>query len=181
MYGPTGIGVLYGKREILKKMEPPFGGGGMIRDVDFYESTFLEESGKFEAGTPAFSEAIVLGEAIRYLEEIGMDKVFSFEKKLLSYFEKGLKKIDKVKIIGNAKEKAAISSFVVEVVSSYDVGAFLDTKNIAIRTGGHCVHPTLKKLDISGASRVSFGIYNGFFDIDVFLKELKRFLKIVLN
>ena len=166
IYGPTGIGVVYCKKKFLEKMTPYQGGGEMISEVTFNKTTYQDPPYKFEAGTPNIVGAIALGTAIDYISKINIDKIYKHEKELLTYATKKLELIDKVKIIGTAKNKAGIISFVVENIHPNDIGVILDNQGIAVRTGHHCCQPLMKFYKIPATTRVSFGLYNTFDEID---------------
>ena len=173
VYGPTGIGILYGKRDILEKIPPVHGGGDMIEHVELYSSTYQKPPLKFEAGTPMIAEVIGLKPALDYLDELGREEIFSYEKKLTDYATEEMKKIPGLKIIGQAKEKGSLISFIMDKIHPLDLGTLLDTRHIALRTGHHCAQPTMQKFDIPGTARISFGIYNDMEEVDLFIKELK--------
>ena len=174
MYGPTGIGVLWGKREHLEAMPPWQGGGDMIRSVTFAKTTYNDVPFKFEAGTPNIEGAIGLGAAVDYLSGIGMEAVAAHEKDLLQYATKRLTAIKGVRILGNAKDKAAVISFVVEGVHPHDVGSLLDREGVAVRTGHHCAQPVMDRYGVPATSRASFGLYNTRADVDVFIAALEK-------
>lgn len=160
MCGPTGIGVLFGKYELLETMPPFMGGGDMIKEVSFAETTFNEVPLRFEAGTPAIAEAIGLGEACRYLSNIGMNHIAEREQQLLVLATDALTMIPDNRIFGQAPHKAAVLSFLIGEIHPYDMGTFLDQWGIAIRTGHHCTQPLMKRLNIPGTCRASFAFYN---------------------
>lgn len=174
IYGPTGIGVLYGKKVILESMPPYQGGGDMILSVTFEKTIYNVLPHKFEAGTPHIEGAIGLGSAIRYVQNIGLDVIFDYETKLLNYASERLKEIPEVKIIGNAKNKASLVSFVVENVHPHDIGTLLDRDGIAIRTGHHCTEPVMRHFGVPATSRASFAFYNTFEEIDQLVLSLKK-------
>jgi cysteine desulfurase/selenocysteine lyase len=174
IYGPTGIGVLYGKKVILESMPPYQGGGDMILSVTFEKTIYNVLPHKFEAGTPHIEGAIGLGSAIRYVQNIGLDVIFDYETKLLNYASERLKEIPEVKIIGNAKNKASLVSFVVENVHPHDIGTLLDCDGIAIRTGHHCTEPVMRHFGVPATSRASFAFYNTFEEIDQLVLSLKK-------
>ncbi len=178
-FAPTGIGVLYGKRELLEKLPPYQGGGEMIKKVKFEKSTFEEPPLKFEAGTPNIAGAIALGEAIEFLKEIDNAEVEKHEKELLFYATERLSEIDNLKIIGTAEEKSAVVSFVVKGVHHYDIGTMLNNYGIALRTGHHCTQPVMERFGITGTSRISFSLYNTKEEIDFFVDALTKTLKIL--
>jgi cysteine desulfurase/selenocysteine lyase len=180
MCGPTGVGVLYGKKELLEKLDPFIYGGKMIEEVSLDKSTFTETPFKFEGGTPNISGVIGLGKAIDYLESVGMDDVEKHEKELIEYALNKINKINKIKIIGpdTAKDRGAILSFVIEGMHSHDVSELLNRDGIAIRGGHHCCMPLHKELGLTGTSRVSFYIYNTKEDVDTLIESLQKAMKV---
>lgn len=174
LYGPTGIGVLFGKADLLNQMPPYQGGGDMIEKVTFEKTTYNVLPMKFEAGTPMIAEVIGLGKAIDFIESIGFQKIEEHEQILLKYGTEKLLEINGLKIIGNAPLKGGIISFIIDGVHPLDVGTLLDLKNIAIRTGHLCCQPIMDHYKIPGVARVSFGIYNEKEEIDTFIKALKE-------
>lgn len=174
IYGPTGIGVLYGKEALLQDMPPIEGGGDMIREVTLEKTLFQEPPLKFEAGTPPIAEVIALKVAIDYIESIGREKIQKREHLLLEYATEKLNKIPSLRIIGTAEKKSAIISFVVEGVHHLDLATFLDLEGIAIRSGHHCAMPTMQRFGVSGTCRVSFGIYSTLEEIDFFVGALNK-------
>lgn len=177
LYGPTGVGVLFGREELLNRMPPYQGGGDMILHVTFEKSTYNTLPLKFEAGTPMMAEIIGLGAAVDYLEALGREAVHMHENDLLVYATQRLVEVPKVRIIGNAPHKGAIISFVVEGTHHLDVGTFLDLKGIAVRTGHHCAQPTMQRYGVSGTVRASFGLYNTRAEIDLFVDALSDVVK----
>jgi cysteine desulfurase / selenocysteine lyase len=175
-YGPTGVGVLYGKRALLEKMPPYQGGGDMIDEVTPYSSSFQHPPMKFEAGTPMIAEVIGLGEAIAFIESLGREKIAAWEQDLLDYATKRLSEIKGLRIIGTAPKKGAIISFTVDDLHPLDIGTLLDIRGIAVRTGQLCAQPTLKSFNISSMTRVSFAVYNTFEEIDIFIHALKEII-----
>jgi cysteine desulfurase / selenocysteine lyase len=174
MYGPTGIGVLYGKKDWLEKLPPYQGGGDMIETVSFEKTTYNVPPFKFEAGTPDIAGAIGLHAAIDYIESIGYDFIHEREQALLSYGTALLEKIPGLRIIGKAKEKAGAISFVVEGVHPYDIGALLDKMGIAVRTGHHCTQPLMDRFNVPGTVRASMGIYNTEEELDKLAAGIER-------
>ena len=168
MYGPTGVGIVYGKEEILEKMPPYMGGGEMIKEVNFQKTTYNELPYKFEAGTPNIGDVIGFNKALSFINDIGFDNISSYEKKLKDYASNLLNKIDGLKILGNSKNKIGIFSFTLNKVHYYDLGLLLDSKGIAIRTGHHCTQPLMDKFNLEGTARVSLAIYNTKEEIDYF-------------
>jgi cysteine desulfurase/selenocysteine lyase len=177
LYGPTGVGVLYGKRKWLEKMPPYQGGGDMIRSVSFDKTSFAFPPERFEAGTPNIAGVVGLAAAIEYLEKIGIDKIYAYEQDLLRYATQTLKEVPGLRIIGEAKEKAPLISFLFEDIHAHDVGTILDHEGIASRAGHHCAMPLMKFYGVPATVRVSFGFYNTHAEIDVLgqaLHKLKR-------
>ena len=177
MYGPTGVGVVYGKEKILEKMPPYMGGGEMIKDVSFSKTSYNDLPYKFEAGTPNIGDVIGFKEAIKYIEDIGIENIESHEISLKKYAEKALNKIDGIKIVGTAKNKIGIFSFITKNVHYYDLGLLLDAKGIALRTGHHCTQPLMDKFDLDGTARLSLAIYNTTDEIDYFIDSLIKLMK----
>ena len=174
LYGPSGIGVLYGKADILSVMPPYQGGGDMIRQVTFEKTEFADIPGRFEAGTPHIAGAYGLSAAIDYLTEIGMNKVAAKERELLDYATERLGEIDLLRLIGAADKKAGIISFEVDGVHAHDVGTILDREGIAVRVGHHCAQPLMDRFGITGTVRASFGLYNDKTDVDALVKSLGK-------
>ena len=177
IYGPTGIGALYGKESLLEKMPPYQGGGEMIRHVRFEKTVYNVLPYKFEAGTPDISGSIGLGAALDYVNGIGLDNIAEYEKEILQYATNELKKIDGLRIIGNAKNKASVISFLVGNIHPYDTGTILDQMGIAIRTGHHCTEPLMNYLKIPGTARASFAFYNTKEEIDLLVKGILKVKK----
>ncbi len=175
-YGPTGVGVLYGKRALLEKMPPYQGGGDMIEEVTVSTSTYQRPPLKFEAGTPMIAEVIGLGEAIDFIEGIGRDRIAAWEQDLLEYATKRLAEVKGLRIIGTAPQKGSIISFVVEGLHPLDIGTLLDLRGIAVRTGQICAQPTLKSFNLSSLTRISFGLHNTLEEVDIFVDALKEVL-----
>lgn len=174
LYGPTGIGILYGKEDLLNAMPPYQGGGDMIQTVEFSKTTYNTLPLKFEAGTPMIAEVIGLKKAIEYIELIGLDKIHEYEQKLLTYASSQIKKIDGLTIIGEAAQKGAIITFKVDGVHPLDLATLLDFCGIAIRTGHHCAQPVMRHFGVTSLSRVSFALYNTIDEIDYFNDSLKK-------
>ncbi len=174
LYGPTGIGVLYGKREILKAMPPYQGGGDMIASVSFEETTFQDPPARFEAGTPAIAEVVGLHAAIDYVSGIGFDRIEAHEKALLDEATKALAAIPDVRIIGTAPHKSAILSFVIKGLHSHDIGTVLDSCGVAIRAGHHCAQPAMEALGLAATARASFGLYNTSEDVEALIEGVKK-------
>jgi cysteine desulfurase/selenocysteine lyase len=174
MFGPTGIGVLYGKAELLEAMPPYQAGGDMISHVSFEGTTFNEIPTKFEAGTPNIAGAIGLGISIDYLNNLDFKQLEKHEKELLKYANKKLKDIPRIRFIGTAKNKASVVSFIIEGLNSLDIGIMLDTMGIAVRTGQHCTEPLMSRYGITGTVRASFALYNTKEEVDMFVAGLKK-------
>ncbi len=179
VYAPNGIGVLYGKRELLDSMPPFMGGGEMIETVKFEKTTYNKLPYKYEAGTPDYVGSCALATALDYISAIGMKNIADYEHHLLDYATQKIKEIGGVRIIGEAKEKSGVLSFVVNGVHPYDIGMMLDKLGIAIRTGHHCAEPLVDWYGISGTARASFAFYNTIEEIDYFISSLKRVLMIL--
>ena len=174
MYGPTGVGVLYGKEEWLDRLPPYQGGGEMIESVTFEKTVFQSLPFKFEAGTPDYIATTGLAKAIDFLDEIGINCIYEHESELLKYCQERLQEIEDVRIFGQAKEKDAVVSFLVGDIHHLDMGTLLDRLGIAVRTGHHCAQPLMERLGISGTVRASFALYNTKAEIDVFIEAMKR-------
>ena len=172
MYGPTGIGVLYGRREILEAMPPYQGGGEMIVNVSFEETTFKQPPYRFEAGTPAIVEAIGLGAAVDYLTGIGIERIGAHERALRAYASERLARIAGVRILAGGTRQAGIISFVLEGVHPHDIATILDQSGVAIRAGHHCAQPLMRRLGVPATARLSFGIYNTREDVDAMIEAL---------
>jgi cysteine desulfurase/selenocysteine lyase len=178
IYGPTGIGALYGKVELLDAMPPYQGGGDMISKVTFEETTYNELPHKFEAGTPDIAGAIGLGAAIEYISKIGIDNIKEHESSLLEYATKQIEEVPGLRIIGRAKEKTSVLSFVLENIHPHDIGTFLDFEGVAIRTGHHCTQPVMQRFHIPATSRASFAMYNTKEEVDVLVNGLKKIIEV---
>ncbi len=174
IYGPTGIGVLYGKEEWLDKLPPYQGGGEMIATVSFEKTVFNELPFKFEAGTPDYIGSTALAEALHYVEKIGMDRIAAQEQDLLEYATAQLKQIEGMRIFGEAADKGAVISFLVGNIHHYDMGMLLDRLGIAVRTGHHCAQPLMQALGIEGTVRASFSFYNTREEVDVLVRGIER-------
>lgn len=174
MYGPTGIGILYGKEKLLEKMRPYQTGGGMISQVSFEKTQYQGLPEKFEAGTPDVAGAIAFQAAINYLNQIGMEEINVYEKHLLNYAKEKLQTVPGLKIIGNAQHQAAVISFVSDYAHPHDIGTVLDTEGIAIRAGHHCAMPLMTHLNLNATARASFGIYNTKDEIDKLVEGLEK-------
>jgi cysteine desulfurase/selenocysteine lyase len=177
VFGPTGIGVLYGKTEFLEMMPPYQGGGDMIRTVTFEETTFDDIPRKFEAGTPNIAGGIGLGAAIEYLNQFDRAELSKYEDSLLNYATETLLQIDGLKIIGTAKEKASVISFVIDGIHPYDIGTIIDTDGIAIRTGHHCTQPIMKRFNVPATARASFSFYNTKEEVDKLILGIQKVKK----
>lgn len=177
VYGPTGIGVLYGKEEWLDRLPPYQGGGEMIATVSFEKTTFNELPFKFEAGTPDYIGSTALATALRYVDGIGMDQIAAHEHELLRYATQRLEAIEGMRIFGRAAEKSSVLSFLVGNIHPYDMGMVLDRLGIAVRTGHHCAQPLMQALGIEGTVRASFGLYNTKEEVDTFIAGIERVRK----
>ena len=179
IYGPTGIGVLYGKEALLDTLPPYQGGGEMIQNVTFEKTTYNELPYKFEAGTPDFVGSVALAEALNYMDNIGREAIFAHEDHLLRYAEQRLREIPKMRIFGNAADKNSVISFLVGNVHPYDLGMLLDKTGVAVRTGHHCAQPLIDLLGIPGTVRASVAFYNTCNEIDYFVEQLRRCIDIL--
>jgi cysteine desulfurase/selenocysteine lyase len=177
MYGPTGTGILYGKKQLLEKMPPYHGGGEMIKNVTFKKTTYNDLPYKFEAGTPNIGDVIAFGDAIEFINQIGKDVISSHEHELLTYATKKITSLPGVKIVGTAKEKVSVLSFIVEGIHPFDIGQMLDTRGIAVRTGHHCTQPLMDHFGIEGTVRASFAVYNTKTEVDQLIEGLERVIK----
>ena len=173
-YGPTGMGVLYGRAELLEAAEPYQGGGDMIRTVSFEESTWNDLPYKFEAGTPNIAGAIGLGAAVEFVTGLGLDAIAAHEHDVLEYATEALDAMDGIRIIGTAREKAGIVSFVVEGVHPHDIGTIVDRHGVAIRAGHHCAMPLMRRYGVPATSRASLALYNTRADIDALIAGLRK-------
>jgi cysteine desulfurase/selenocysteine lyase len=174
MYGPTGVGVLYGRRGLLEEMPPYQGGGEMIGNVTLEHTTWAELPFKFEAGTPNFVDIAATSQAISFVESLGIDNIAAHERDLLTYTTARMAGIPGVRIFGSAPGKAAIISFVVGGEHPYDVGLLLDKMGVAVRTGHHCAQPLMRALGVEGTLRASFAVYNTRAEADAFIAALAR-------
>ncbi|MET4699974.1 cysteine desulfurase/selenocysteine lyase [Constrictibacter sp. MBR-5] len=174
VYGPTGIGVLYGKSDLLASMPPYQGGGDMIETVTEQESTFKDPPFRFEAGTPAIVEAIGLGAAIDYVEALGWDNLHAHERDLSAYMAQRLGTVEGLTVVGNAREKAGITSFVMECAHPHDMGTILDRAGVAVRAGHHCAQPLMERYDVAATVRASLGLYNNRADVDQLVEGLQQ-------
>ncbi len=178
-YGPTGIGVLYGREELLDRMPPWLGGGEMIDQVTFEKTTYAKLPFKFEAGTPHIAGIIGLGEAIKWMRDYDLNAMSAHEHTLLEHATKELLAIDGLRIIGTAKEKVGVISFVIEGVHHYDLGTLLDQQGIAVRTGHHCTQPLMDRFGVSGTTRASFACFNTVAEVDAMLAATKKAVKML--
>ncbi|MFN0049989.1 MAG: SufS family cysteine desulfurase [Cytophagales bacterium] len=176
-YGPTGIGVLYGKRALLEKMPPYMGGGEMIKEVTFGKTTYNELPYKFEAGTPNIADTIALRKGIEYMERIGFEAIAHHENELLHYATDVLTSFSGLRIVGNAKEKVSVCSFVMDGIHPQDIGIILDSEGIAVRTGHHCTQPLMDRFNIPGTARASFALYNTKAEIDKLGKGIEKVIR----
>jgi len=181
LYGPTGIGILYGKEDLLNEMPPWQGGGEMIKEVHFEGTTYNELPFKFEAGTPNYIDAIGLGAAIEYVEGIGLENIDAYEQELLAYATEKLSTIPGLKIYGTAKEKTSVISFLVEGIHFYDMGMLLDQMGIAVRTGTHCTEPIMQHFGIDGTVRASFSFYNTKEEVDALYNGILKVCKMFVH
>jgi len=179
IYGPTGIGILYGKEKWLNAIPPYQGGGEMISTVTFEKTTYNELPFKFEAGTPDYVGSTALAEALRYINNIGLDNIAAYENELLHYAEQQLMEIENMHIIGTAKDKCSVLSFLVDGMHPYDIGMLLDKLGIAVRTGHHCAQPIMDMFGIPGTVRASFAFYNTKEEIDRFTEALKKVINML--
>jgi len=174
IFGPTGVGVLYGKENLLNTIPPYQGGGDMIDTVTFEKTTYNELPHKFEAGTPNIAGVIGLKAAIEYVNQVGINNIAIAEHQLIEYATEQISAIDGVRLIGTAKEKASVLSFLVNDIHPYDIGTILDRLGVAVRTGHHCAEPLMNRLNIPGTVRASFAFYNTKEEVDVFVNALKK-------
>ena len=173
-YGPTGIGVLYGKKDLLNAMPPYQGGGDMINTVTFEKTTYREAPARFEAGTPPIAEAIGLGAAVDYIESIGLDAIELHEAALLKYATEQIQAVSGITIIGQADKKAGIVSFVMDSAHPHDIGTIIDAEGVAVRAGHHCAQPLMERFDLTATARASLGVYSNQQDIDALIKALEQ-------
>ena len=178
MCGPTGIGILYGKAQRLEKMKPFEGGGDMILSVTFEKTTYNAIPHKFEAGTPPIAAAIGLGATVDYLESVGMDRIAAHEHDLLTYATEAFTQLKGVRIVGTARNKAAVLSFTLQGVHPHDVGTILNEDGVAVRTGHHCAQPVMQRFGIPATARASFYLYNTFAEVDALVAGIRRVQKI---
>jgi cysteine desulfurase/selenocysteine lyase len=181
IYGPTGIGAVYGRRELLEAMPPWQGGGDMILNVTFEKTTYAQLPAKFEAGTPHIAGAVGLAAAIDYVEGIGHDWITTHERELLAHGDAVLQQVPGLRLIGTAAERTGVFSFVLDGVHPHDVGTFLDQENIAVRTGHHCAQPVMDRYGVPATTRASLGLYNTKADLDALagaLVEIRKFFNV---
>lgn len=174
LYGPTGVGVLYGKRELLDAMPPYQGGGEMIKEVTFAKTTYNEIPFKFEAGTPNIGDVIAFKYALDFVNELGKPAMAAHEDELLRHFVNGAKEIPGITLVGTAAQKISVQSFVLNNMHHFDAGMMLDAKGIAVRTGHHCTQPLMQRFGLDGTVRASFAVYNTLAEVDVLLEALKK-------
>jgi cysteine desulfurase / selenocysteine lyase len=174
LFGPTGIGVLYGKQELLETMPPYQGGGDMILSVSFEKTEYNVPPFRFEAGTPNIAGAIALGAAIDYVQEIGLDKIAAYEDKLLAQATEAITEIPGIRLIGTARNKASVLSFLIEGVHPHDIGTILDREGIAIRAGHHCAQPVMKRFGVPATARASFAFYNTLEEVDALVAGIRK-------
>ena len=178
LYGPTGIGILYGKADLLESMPPYQGGGDMIKSVSFEKTTYNALPYKFEAGTPNIAGAIGLGAAVDYVSSVGLENIESYEHDLLEYGTKALSSISGLRLVGTARKKAGILSFVLDGVHPHDIGTILDSEGIAVRTGHHCTQPVMERFGIPATARASLAFYNTREEIDALVKGIDKVLEV---
>ena len=178
MYGPTGIGVLYGKYDVLDSMPPWHGGGEMIKNVTFEKTTYADVPARFEAGTPAIAEVIGLGKAVEWLNEKGLDNIREHEAQITQYALKQLAEIPQVKVLGNPKERGALISITLDGIAVGDAAMILDEENVAVRSGHHCAQPVMDRFGLDATLRLSFGAYTLERDIDRFVAGIKRVIRL---
>lgn len=176
MYGPTGTGILYGKKELLEKMPPYQGGGEMIKDVTFEKTTYNDLPYKFEAGTPNIGDVVAFKAAMDFITDLGKENIAAHEHELLNYATEKVSQLRNVKLIGTAKHKVSVLSFVVQGIHHFDIGQMLDTRGIAVRTGHHCTQPLMTQYCIEGTVRASFAVYNTKKEIDQLVEGLERII-----
>jgi len=179
VFGPTGVGVLYGKKDLLNNMPPYQGGGDMIEKVTFEKTTYNVLPHKFEAGTPHIAGGIGLGKAIEYLSELNMDAIQEYERELCVYAERKLVQIEGLRLIGTAKNKTSVISFIVEGIHHFDLGTLLDKQGVAVRTGHHCTQPIMDFYGITGTVRASFAFYNTKNEVDLLVEAVERSVKML--
>lgn len=179
LFGPTGLGVLYGKKELLETMPPYRGGGEMIKEVTFEKTTYADLPYKFEAGTPNIADVVAFKFALDYIQNLGKTNIAAHENELLAYATEKLGAIEGLTIIGTAKEKVSVISFILEGIHPQDIGIILDQQGIAVRTGHHCTQPLMQRLGIPGTARASFSVYNTFEEIDALVAGILKVKKLL--
>jgi cysteine desulfurase/selenocysteine lyase len=179
MFGPTGVGVLYGKRRLLEKMPPYQGGGEMISNVSFEKTTYNDIPYKFEAGTPNIADVVAFREAIAFVQQVGKNQIHQHEQELLLHAHQSLERIEGLRIIGKAANKVSVASFVIDDIFHFDIGQMLDARGVAIRTGHHCTQPLMDQYGIEGTARASFSVYNTKEEIDILLEGLEKIVKMM--
>ncbi|MBN2371116.1 MAG: cysteine desulfurase [Vicinamibacteria bacterium] len=177
-YGPSGIGALYGRRELLEAMPPYQGGGNMILSVTFEKTIYNEVPYRFEAGTPNIAGAIALGAALDYVESLGLDRIIRHEDDLMSYATDSLSSVPDLRIVGTAREKIGVISFVLEDIHPHDIGTILDHEGVAIRSGHHCAQPVMQRLGLTATARASFGLYNTREDVDALVGGIQKVIEV---
>lgn len=178
MYGPTGVGVLYGKYKILESMPPLFGGGEMIQSVSFEKTTFAQPPARFEAGTPPIAEVIGLGTAVQWIEETGIENIRAHESEILEYMLEQFKGIPEIQVLGNPKARGSLVSITLKNIHAHDAAMILDEENIAVRSGHHCAEPVMKRFQVPATLRFSLGAYTEKWEIDRAILALKRVIKL---
>lgn len=179
MYGPTGMGILFGKRELLEAIPPYRGGGEMIREVTFEKTIYNDIPYKFEAGTPNIADVVAAKAAVEFIESIGKEALAAYENSLLNYATEVLSSIEALQIVGQAKEKVSVVSFIMEGIHHQDLAVILDQQGIAVRTGHHCTQPLMQRFNISGTTRASFAVYNTIEEIDILKTGVERAVKML--
>lgn len=180
LYGPTGVGILYGKKALLESMPPFLGGGEMIKEVSFTKTTYNELPYKFEAGTPNIADVIAFGAALDFITATGKSKIAAYEQELLAYATAALEQLPGLHIVGRARNKASVVSFVIDKIHPQDIGVLLDNQGIAVRTGHHCAQPLMDRLGIPGTIRASFALYNTQQEIDMLVAGLQKAIRMLL-
>jgi len=178
LYGPTGVGVLYGRSEWLEKLPPYQGGGDMILTVSFEKTTFGPPPQRFEAGTPAIAQAIGLGAAVEYVSSIGMDRIAAYEHDLVSYAFTRIGEIEGVRLVGTASERTGLVAFTIDDIHPHDVGTILDQEGIAVRAGHHCAQPVMKHFRVPATARASFAFYNTHEEADALVEGIRRCIEV---
>ncbi|MCU0448470.1 MAG: cysteine desulfurase [Bernardetiaceae bacterium] len=179
VYGPTGIGILYGKLDVLEAMPPYLGGGEMIKEVTFAKTTYNELPYKFEAGTPNIADAVALKEALAFVNQLGQNQIAAHENALLAHATQAVADVPGLRLVGTAQHKASVLSFVVDGLSALDIGMLLDAQGIAVRTGNHCAMPLMQRFGLTGTARASFAVYNTLEEVDSFVAQLRRVVKMM--